>query len=293
MKRKYVLKSVKKLYKLISARLSVGLARSGTFEQPKEEVEASGDMSVIVPVLDSPEFLIRCLRSLEMYATRAEIILIDDGSVMRETLDILEDFHHRKNWPLIRNGKSVGHSRACEVGARLATRPYLCFLNSDTVVTPWSWSAAKQAFESDPKIAVAGPSTSWAITRQVVAKAKEYRHYWNDCQIFAFAQKYVNEHKDSELVDLTEISGLAFFIKRDVWEAFGGFDENLSDYGNESELCIRLLKSGLRLVWTQNSYIHHFGNTSYKEKKEEKVLFSRNYIKEKHGFRHYVKNPRQ
>jgi len=287
MKRKYISESIKKQYLLISARLSIGLARSGTFEQPIEEVGASGDMSVIVPILDSPEFVIRCLRSLEMYATRAEVILIDDGSVMRETLDILDDFHNRKNWPLIRNEKSVGHSRACEAGARLATRPYLCFLNSDTVVTPWSWSAAKQAFESDPKIAVTGPSSSWAITRQVVAKAKDYRHYWNDCQIFAFAQKYVNEHKDSELVDLTEISGLAFFIRRDVWETFGGFDENLPDYGNESELCIRLLKSGWRVVWTQNSYIHHFGNVSYAEEKKNKSFSARTYILKKHGYRHY------
>ena len=286
--RKYISESINKLYLLISARLSIGLARSGTFEQPEEEVEASGVMSVIVPVLDSPEFLIRCLRSLEIYATRAEIIIVDDGSVRSETLDILEDFHRRKNWPLIRNEKSVGHSRACEAGARVATRPYLCFLNSDTIVTPWSWSAAKRAFETDPKIAVTGPSTSWAITRQVVAKAKDYRHYWNDYQIFAFAQKYVNEHKDSELVDLTEISGLAFFIRREVWEDFGGFDENLPDYGNESELCIRLLKSGWRLVWTPNSYIHHFGNISYTEKKKAKSFSARAYIKEKHGFRHYT-----
>ena len=44
--------------------------------------------------------------------------------------------------------------------------------------------------------------------------------------------------------DQPEISGFAFFIRREVWENFGGFDEKLPDYGNESELCIRLLKSG-------------------------------------------------
>jgi len=288
MRKKYIAESVEKLYIMLSARLSFGLARSGTFDQPEEEKTASGDVSVIIPVLDSPEFLTRCLCSLEVYAPYAEIILVDDGSVMQQTLDILEDFHRRNGWLLIRNEKCLGHSRACEAGARLATRPYLCFLNSDTVVTPWSWSAARKAFESDPKIAVTGPSTSWAITRQVVARAKECRHYWNDCQIFSFAQKYVNEHKNSELVDLTEISGFAFFIRRDVWEAFGGFDENLPDYGNESELCIRLLKSGLRLVWTPNSYIHHFGNISYTTNKKDKTSYARAYIKKKHGFRHYT-----
>jgi len=282
--RKYTPEPIRELYRRIRPRLlSVGLARYGKFEQPRDEIEASRDMSVIIPILDSPKFLIRCLRSLEMYAPHAEVILVDDGSTMQETLRILKDFHYRNNWLLIRHDKSVGHSRACEDGARFATRPYICLLNSDTVVTPWSWSAVKHAFETDPKIAVTGPSTSWAFTKQVVPRARHCRHYWNDCQIFGFAQKYVEAHKYSARVDLPEISGFAFFIRREVWEKFGGFDENLPDYGNEAELCIRLSKSGWRLVWTQNSYIHHFGNLSYSDMKTPKVIFAQAYIREKHG----------
>ena len=172
------------LYRLIYARVGIGLTRTGTFDQPKDEKEASREMSVIVPILDSPEFLIRCLHSLEMYAPNAEIILVDDGSIMEETMRIIEDFHNKNNWLLVRNDKSVGHSRTCETGARFATRPYICLLNSDTVVTPWSWSAAKHTFETEHRVAVTGPSTSWAFTKQVVPEAKYCRHHWNDCQIF-------------------------------------------------------------------------------------------------------------
>jgi GT2 family glycosyltransferase len=64
-------------------------------------------------------------------------------------------------------------------------------------------------------------------------------------------------------VDLPVISGFAFFIRRDLWNELGGFDMNLPDYGNEAELCKRLSGRGFRLVWTQNSYIHHFGHGSY------------------------------
>jgi len=282
---KYIPEPIKEVYRQIRPRLlSIGLVSHGTFDQPVDEVEASRDMSVIVPILDSPEFLIRCLHSLEMYAPNAEIILVDDGSIMQETLHILEDFHHRNNWLLIRNDESVGHSRACETGARFATRPYICLLNSDTVVTPWSWSAAKHAFETEARVAVTGPSTSWAFTNQVVLKANYCRHHWNDCQIFAFAEKYVEAHECSALVDLTEISGCAFFIRKEIWEEFGGFDEKLQNYGNETELYIRLLKTGWRLVWTRNSYIHHFGNISYgMEMKIPKVIFAQDFIKKKHG----------
>jgi len=282
--KKYIPESIKKRYRLIRPRLlSIGLTRSGTFDQPEDEVEASKDISVVVAIHDSPEVTRRCLGSIEKYGTNAEIILVDDGSQLRETIDLIQDYKQRNSWIVIRHNDALGHSRSCEVGSRFATRLYLCFLNSDTVVTPWSWLAAKRAFESDSRIAVTGPSTSWAFTEQVVPVARHCRDYWNDCQIFAFAQKYIKAQKYSKLVDLPEIGGFAFFIRRELWNKLGGFDVNLPDYGNEAELCIRLSKCGWRLVWTQNSYIHHFGNLSYSDVKTPKVISAQAYIREKHG----------
>jgi GT2 family glycosyltransferase len=286
--RKYIPKSIKKRYRLIRARLlSIGLACSGTFSQPEDEVEASRDMSVIVPILDSPKFLIRCLHSLEMYAPHAEIILVDDGSIMQETLHILEDFHHRNNWLLIRNDKSVGHSRACEAGAHLAIRPYLCFLNSDTVVTPWSWSGAERAFKMEPKVAVTGPSTSWTVTKQSIRRAEYCRNYWTNSQIYAFAKKYISKQEPKSWIDLPSLGGFALFIRRSIWEEFAGFDTGLPDYGNESELCKRLSSRGFRIIWTKNSYIHHFGQASYgrimnKETMRKRRLAARAYIDRLH-----------
>ena len=262
--RKYIPESIKKRYRLIRAKLlSIGLNHSGTFNQPEDEVEASRDMSVIVPILDSPNFLIRCLRSLEMYAPHAEVILVDDGSTMQETLHILEDFHRRNNWLLIRHYEPRGHSRACEAGARLATRPYLCLLNSDTVVTPWSWSATRHAFEEEPSIAVTGPSTSYTASEQSIQRAEYCRNYWTDNQIYAFAKKYISKQEPKSWIDLPSLGGFAFFIRRSIWEEFAGFDTGLPDYGNESELCKRLSSRGFRIIWTKNSYIHHFGQASY------------------------------
>lgn len=287
--RKYIPESIKKRYRLIRARLlSIGLSRYGKFDQPIDEAEASRDMSVIVPILDSPNFLIRCLRSLEKYAPHAEIILVDDGSTMQETLHILEDFHRRNNWLLIRHDESRGHSRACEAGARLATRPYLCLLNSDTVVTPWSWSAVRHAFEDKPSIAVTGPSTSCTASEQSIKRARYCRNYWTDNQIYAFAKKYISKQEPKSWVDLHSLGGFAFFIRRSIWEEFAGFDTGLPDYGNESELCKRLSSRGFRIIWTKNSYIHHFGQASYgsimnQDMMKERRLAAQAYIDNLHG----------
>lgn len=286
--RKYIPESIKKRYRLIRAKLlSIGLTLCGTFEQPKDEVEASKDISVVVAIHDSPELTRRCFESIEKYSANAEIILVDDASQLRETVDLIRDYEQRNGWIVFKHSKALGHSRSCEAGSRFATRPYLCFLNSDTVVTPWSWRGAKEAFDSDPQIAVTGPTTSRASTKQTVRRAEYCRHYWTNNQICAFAERYISKQQPRSWVDLPTVDGFAFFIRRIIWEEFGGFDPRLMDYGNETELCKRLSETGFRIVWTQNSYIHHFGEATYSR------IMSTNEIRQKRiAARDYINSVR-
>jgi GT2 family glycosyltransferase len=68
------------------------------------------------------------------------------------------------------------------------------------------------------------------------------------------------------------VGGFAFFITRAAWNAGEGFDPELSNYGNETDLCLRLRNKGLRCVWTKESYIHHFGESSFKQYFTEEEL---------------------
>ena len=261
--RKILPECIKEVCRRIRARLlSIGLSHAGPFALPDEEVVSSGDFSVIVPIHDAPEVTKRCLDSIELYSGRAEVILVDDGSRLQETRDLIRDYEHRNAWKVFTHDQPLGHSRACEAGSRLATRRYLCFLNSDTVVTPWSWCGAKDAFDADPRIAITGPFTSAACTKQNVRRAKWCRQYWTDNQIYDFARKLVSKQPAKSWVDMPDVDGFAFFIRRSVWDELGGFHPDLPDYGNETELCKRVLAKGYKIVFVKNSYIHHFGGAS-------------------------------
>lgn len=244
--------------------LSLDLPVKAEFSQPEEEKKASADISVIVPFRDVPiRVFERCLNSLGRYAPQSEVILVDDGSVRKETAEIVARYISKYHWKLVSNEKSMGHSRATEAGAREATRPYLCLLNSDAIVSPWSWRAAKEAFEADPKIGISGPTTSQTPTPQMSRRAELCRHFWTDSQVFGFAEKSVKPWPPCTIVELPEVGGFAFFIRRSLWEHFGGFDPNLPDYGNEFELCKRAVAQGWKIVWTKRSYIHHLGQQDY------------------------------
>jgi GT2 family glycosyltransferase len=240
--------------------------RNEEFEQSPDEAHASASMSIVVPIHDAPIFTRRCLSSLEKYASEAEIILLDDASKLNETLDVIRHFSSRNGWKVIRNEKSAGHSAACGAGAKLATRPYLCLLNSDSVATPWCWKLLKEVFERDQEIGVTAPSTSHGGTPQTLSLACEIRFHLNDNQICAFAHRLLTETQEPVVVDMPWVSGFAFFIRRELWQDLGGFDPNLPDYGNEVELCKRIKDKGQRIVWVRNSYIHHFGQQSYQSR---------------------------
>jgi hypothetical protein len=213
-------------------------------KQSPEDSLASASMSIIVPVHDAPKVTGRCLVSLQKYAPQSQIILVDDGSSLSETKGILEQYSDRNGWKVVRHEKPLGHSAACATGAGLATRPYLCLLNSDTVVTPSCWTLAKEVFEQDPKIGVAGPSTSHSGNLQTLPEASALRPYLNNNQISHFAKRLAAESSTPQLVDMEWVSGFAFFIRRDLWEQLGGFDRKLADYGNEVELCKRVSAKG-------------------------------------------------
>lgn len=267
--------------------LSLDLPRHMEFVQPADEAEASASISIIVPIHDAPAVTRRCLGSLARYAPKSEIILVDDCSVLPETLAVIRDFRVRNGWKALRLEQPVGHSRACQAGARLATRPYLCLLNSDTVVIPWCWRGPKEAFEMDPQVGMVGPSSSLSGNEQQVPLASYCRHYWNDSQICAFARDLVANCPDPRWVDLPWVSGFALFVRRDLWEEMGGFDPNLPDYANEVEFCRRASNLGYRSVWVRNSYIHHLGRQSYGPEGEETIWprerAARRYVARKYG----------
>jgi GT2 family glycosyltransferase len=267
MLKKYALHIIRYIARYLrAAYLSLGLSKHKSFEQSNEEILASHYFSIIVPIHDSAKVTNRCLKSIEKFSGKAEIILVDDGSKLSETVEIINKYSQKNHWCLIRHKKAKGHSRACEKGAEKASRRYICLLNSDTVLTHKVWNGIKDAFESDDMIAVVGPTTSWAPrSPQMVWKAEKCRYYWNNKQICAFAENYIASRRKLDLIDLAKIAGFAFFIRKEIWKYFGGFDNKLSDYGNEYELCTRIKKEGYRIIWTKNSYIHHLGEESYKK----------------------------
>jgi GT2 family glycosyltransferase len=72
----------------------------------------------------------------------------------------------------------------------------------------------------------------------------------------------------SEIIDVPYLSGCFMFLRNSSLKKVGLFDENIFMYGEETDLCRRLISNGYRTIFFPNvSIVHHFAKGSHKSLK--------------------------
>ena len=111
-------------------------------------------VSVIIPHLNTPELLVRCLQSVAGQRIDYgwfEIIVVDNGS--QDTLDVL-----KASWPgvLFLREQEPGPGPARNLGVLNSRAPVLLFIDADIRAAPGWLQAAVDAVEADPSRPVGG-----------------------------------------------------------------------------------------------------------------------------------------
>ena len=93
------------------------------------------EVSIIIPVYGKIQYLEKCLYSLFIAKNNIafEIIIVDDCGPQNIKNKLLKS--SKIDIKCIRNNENKGFTKSCNIGAKNAKGKYLCFLNSDTVVT--------------------------------------------------------------------------------------------------------------------------------------------------------------
>ena len=91
-------------------------------------------VSVIIPVYNSENYLVECIKSiLAQTYKNLEIILIDDGSTDTSP-QICDEFAQKDNRIKVVHQQNSGVSEARNAGLRIATGQYLIFVDSDDLI---------------------------------------------------------------------------------------------------------------------------------------------------------------
>jgi GT2 family glycosyltransferase len=231
--------------------------------QYRIQYPVTGDdrVSIIIPTRDKMPILKACLDSIAKKTSHKnhEIIIVNNNSTEPRTVRYLESIPHR----VLRFTEGFNFSRINNLAARQASGKYLLFLNNDTEVISPEWMTAMLEWAQQPEIGAVGakliyPNQTIQHVGVVLGVGGVAGHALagmpkDTPEYFGVSQATRN---------WAAVTAACMMVRHDAFDAVGGFDEELKVAFNDVDLCLRLLKRGLRNVVTPYALLYHHESAS-------------------------------
>jgi len=202
-----------------------------------------------------------------------QLILIDNGSTPRaqELLRELDEAYDRIQ--LVQGQGNIGFARAANLGAHLATQPWVVFLNPDAILCDGAVDAMVEAALHHPRPCLIGArvlnpdgSEQRGARRGEVTPVTTLVSLLRLPSFFPFLQKY-EIHREQEALPegptpVATISGACFCIARADFISVGGFDTRFFLHVEDVDLCWRIRQRGGAVLFHPGAEVVHEGHTS-------------------------------
>jgi N-acetylglucosaminyl-diphospho-decaprenol L-rhamnosyltransferase len=217
------------------------------------------DLAVQIVNFNTKDHLAPCLSSVVAAIARsgldAGVLVLENGSE-----DDLSDLATRFGDAVQFHESEVnlGFGGGQNLLARAARSEFLCFVNPD-VVMPADVDALGVLLDvfDDSTVTVAGPMLVGSDGRPQRWDHGELRgaRAWisNNAGEAYWRERHAR-------ADVAWVSGACMVIRRDAFEAAGGFDERFFLYKEEEDLCLRVRRAGGRVVYEPVVRVHHVGS---------------------------------
>jgi len=192
--------------------------------------------TVIIPVLNNPTGLARCIEAIRRSGTEFELIVVDNGST-DETLSVARRY---TDCVLERPGLTIGAMR--NEGAKIARGTILVFTDSDQEPAQNWLILGVGAIASDPGIGLAGARVHAPPQSRWVARTWDLQRRMSD-----------------RAGDIGWLEAGNLFARREAFEAVGGFRSDLIA-SEDVDLSFRFRRAGYRVVCDPRIVNYHHGD---------------------------------
>jgi len=222
--------------------------------------DAGAFASIVMLSWNAPEFTEMAVRSIREHTRNPyEIIIIDNGS-RPDTIARLQAIPDIR---VIYNDRNMGFAYGCNQGIAAATGTHIVLLNNDVIVTDGWLESLLDVQRRDRAVGVSAPRSNFVAGHQVVHDAQ----YDGMDGIANFARDRAQRLR-RRTYHTDRVIGFCLCISRDVIDEIGGIDTRYP-VGNfeDDDFCVRVRAAGYEIAVCEDSFIHHFGNVSFKANK--------------------------
>jgi N-acetylglucosaminyl-diphospho-decaprenol L-rhamnosyltransferase len=202
-----------------------------------------------------------------------ELVIVDNGSSLTEAARLRGLVERNRRVVLMTGHGNVGFARGANLGARRATGDVLVFLNPDAFLQPGCIDALARAIEDRPvPCLVGGRVLNADRTEQRGARRGDITPFSALMSLSHLAKRVpawsrydVHWEKDAApegVAAIPTISGACFCMRREDFDAVGGFDEGYFLHVEDVDLCWRVRKAGGLVLFQPEAEVIHLGHTS-------------------------------
>jgi GT2 family glycosyltransferase len=240
-------------------------------------------LSVIIVSYNVKHFLEQCLCSVQRaLANDMEVFVVDnhstDGSVE----------YCQQRFPFARfilNKENVGFGKANNQALPEATGKYVLFLNPDTIIPEDLFTLCisfmgshadagaldvrmidgSGAFLKESKRGFPSP---WVAFCKMSGLTKLFP------RSSSFARYYMGHLPEKKINEVDALAGACMFLRKEVLDKVGGFDERFFMYAEDIDLSYRIQQAGYKNYYFPETAIIHFkGESTRKDKKYIKYFY--------------------
>lgn len=239
------------------------------------------DVSIIIVTYNGRDITLQTLRSYTkaLAADSAhgyELIVVDNASRDGVADAVADQFPRAR---LIRNAENVGFAAANNVGFGASSGRYLLFSNADIEVFEDTLPTLIDLMDRDPQVGACTPFLERATTGQIDWGAHRgfptpwaaFTYFCKLAWLFrrsrrlsrVFGQYHLLDRDLGQAHEVDVIRGGFFFVRREVFEQAGRWDEDYFMYGEDIDLCYQIKALGHQVMfYPQARALHYHGMTT-------------------------------
>ena len=231
------------------------------------------DISIVIVTYNGKDFFVDCIQSVKEEIKRSglnvEVIVVDNGST-----DGLRGLSENKKYSWLRwiLSTNTGFSGGNNKGMKAAAGKYFFLLNGDTILRKGTLKNLYNYLENKPEVGVVGPRLSFGDGSLQISAYDNYPDllsallentlldrllYWLFPYVVYPGKLFSRKMFDRER-EVKHLLGAALFLRREVYDKTGGFDELFFMFREETDWQRRIRNTGWKIMYYPEVKVTHF-----------------------------------
>lgn len=229
------------------------------------KIEKNHKISIIIPTKDHIDDLDRCISSINKKTRykNYEFIIIENNSTEKSTFEYYEKLKKYNNIKVVYWDGEFNYAAINNFGIKHSTGEIVLLLNNDVEIINEDWLSNMLELAQREDVGAVGAKLYYpddtiqhagVILGLGGVAGHSHKYYKGTSSGYCSRLKVVQ--------NLTASTAACLMMRREVFEAVGGFDENFKVAFNDIDLCMKIRQKKKLIVWTPFAELYHYESKS-------------------------------